>query len=79
MESRMSKALLELVTLVVGAFRMDLSLTKLFFVGRKILKQWKEGAVDVDLVKQDDENGRDRRYPLKGAESVLEADCCKKS
>lgn len=78
MESRMSKALLELMTLVVGAFRMNLSLTKLFFVGREILKQWKEGAVDVDLVNQDDENGRDCRYPLEGAESVLEADCCKK-
>jgi len=77
MKGRMSKALLEPLTLMIGTLRMNLSLTKLFFVGRKILKQWKEGAVDVDLVNQDDENGRDCRYPLEGAESVLEANCCK--
>jgi len=72
-QGRMAKSFLELITLVICPFGMNLRCGDFIFCRGEVIENGNVGTVDVDLVEEDDQNGRNGREPLEGSELILEA------
>jgi hypothetical protein len=60
----------------VAALRVHLGLAKILLRRDEVSKPGQEGAVNVDLVGENDKYRRYCRNPLEGTKAILQADGC---
>lgn len=69
----MTKALFELVVLVIRTFRVDLGHADFLFTWRKVAEGGYEDSINVDLESDDEEDRWHSRDPDEGLEALLKA------